>query len=405
MAGSPQWKFRSARQFAKHLMKRLRAAGDNREARFEESSFRIVFHTQGQPVGSVNLTNLYSEYLHRRAPDRQRFLDDAVRSLLAPHKMLPDEFMDARSDIMPCLRSRNYFAGMEATAALEGGSSIPYLPIAEHLALAVVYDFPEAMIMISQEQLDLWGVTFYEACEIARENLASMDVIRFASIQGQLFVSATEDHYDASRLILDELVEELPITGTPIAMVPSRDKLMIVGSDDIEGIHAMLKMASSSLAEPWAVSGMPVARIGDEWTPWEPGPEHPCSAEVSRLRVQSLQTDYAEQIERLRELANFAPEHFATFNACHLPRTGRTTSYCNWVNGATQSLPRTEHLVLLTGEKTRKNVPERFCVTWHDAMPIIGQLLEPDDIYPTRYRIQAFPSREQLLLLPMAEIF
>ena len=38
-----------------------------------------------------------------------------------------------------------------------------------------------------------------------------------------IYISASNDNYDASRLLLRELVEQFDISGNPIAIVPTRD--------------------------------------------------------------------------------------------------------------------------------------------------------------------------------------
>ena len=46
-------------------------------------------------------------------------------------------------------------------------------------------DLPQAMRSIIQDDLDKWGVTFYEAVEAARSNLEQMGNVAFASLQGE----------------------------------------------------------------------------------------------------------------------------------------------------------------------------------------------------------------------------
>jgi len=71
------------------------------------------------------------------------------------------------------VRGRGYFDLTCLRAELETGKKQdwPYQPIGEHLAAGLVYDLPGALRVIRQEDLDEWGVTFYEAMEVALENL------------------------------------------------------------------------------------------------------------------------------------------------------------------------------------------------------------------------------------------
>ena len=67
---------------------------------------------------------------------------------------------------------------------------IPYHPLGDHLAIALVYDLPEAMQTIGQERLDKWGVTLYEAMEVARENLGNCHLRSLSSAQRKATASS-----------------------------------------------------------------------------------------------------------------------------------------------------------------------------------------------------------------------
>src|SRR5690606_34062769 len=115
-----------------------------------------------------------------------------------------------------------------------------------------------------------WGVSFYEALEAAQRNLEQMGKIAFAQIGEGLFASATGDNYDASRLVLLELVRRFPLRGTPIAMVPNRDTLLLTGEDDVQGLEMLAKIAADSLNQPRPISTIAIRLEGDQWRSWLP---------------------------------------------------------------------------------------------------------------------------------------
>ena len=47
---------------------------------------------------------------------------------------------------------------------------LPSAAIGEHLVASLAYDWPEAVQSLGDEDLGEWGVTFYEAMKVAREN-------------------------------------------------------------------------------------------------------------------------------------------------------------------------------------------------------------------------------------------
>src|SRR6202011_4912262 len=119
---------------------------------------------------------------------------------------------------------------------------IPEYEVGSHLVASLAYDLPQAMVSVSKERLEKWGVTYYEALEIARENLEQTP-FTYAEIGKGCYAFATGDSYDACRLLLPSRVEQLRVTGDLIAMVPNRDSLLVTGSDDAQGLKIMVELA------------------------------------------------------------------------------------------------------------------------------------------------------------------
>ncbi len=70
---------------------------------------------------------------------------------------------------------------------------------------------------------------------------------------------------------------------------------------------------------------------------------------------------------------------------------GRVVTWAAWAANVTHSLlPKTD--VVMLG---RMNEKPRM-VQWGRVMDIAGDLLEPLDIYPVRYRVRQFPTEKQL---------
>jgi len=77
--------------------------------------------------------------------------------------------------------------------------------LGEHFGVALVYDLPGAMRPVPQSNLDAWGITFYEALEIAKENLREIPATFIGPTHSDgVYLSETEDSYDASRLLFPE---------------------------------------------------------------------------------------------------------------------------------------------------------------------------------------------------------
>ena len=86
---------------------------------------------------------------------------------------LPEAFDDLHPDLLPIVRTRSYFDLARVNSGK--GVVLPHQVLGDHLAIGLVYDLPQAMRSISQDDLDGWGVSFYEALEAARHNLTQLE--------------------------------------------------------------------------------------------------------------------------------------------------------------------------------------------------------------------------------------
>ena len=202
------------------------------------------------------LTNAYKEYCAAPFADRSRVVRHWVRNWFATSKEMPDDFEDVRPDLLPVVRSRSHFE-LNNLEVARHCRQLPYEVLGEHFGVGLVYDLPEAMRSIPQGNLDEWGVTFYEALEAAMENLLSLEAKFIGPESGEgAYLSATGDNYDASRLLLKGVIRDFQIKGDPIAMIPNRENLIVVGSEDVEGLAGMVRLATKALKEPRPISGI-----------------------------------------------------------------------------------------------------------------------------------------------------
>ncbi len=378
--------------FAQLMIDRIQQAGEKGRIAYQPEDFRL--RGEGERSAALMLANAYKEYCAADGEKRERVLRHWVRNWFNVLRDMPEDFEDVKPDLLPIVRSRSHFELNALRSLVETGTPIswPYVPLGEHFGVALVYDLPDAMRSIPQANLDAWGLTLYEALEIARENLAGLPAKFIGPQSGEgVYLSATGDNYDASRILSAELIEQFQIKGDPVAMIANRDNLIVAGADDADGLDAMLKMAAEALQQLRPISSIAVRFDGQEWLPWLPETEHPLHKEFHRFFFDTMGRDYAEQKELLDRLhAKTSKNIFvATFNVVQDPQ-GRLLSYAVWAESVGSWLPQTDMLVFggLEGEPTM--------VPWSKAQEEVGHLLESLDIYPPRYRVLEFPSAEQL---------
>jgi uncharacterized protein YtpQ (UPF0354 family) len=282
-------------------MAALRAAGDKREAVYDRDAFELSHFADGKPFAITFLHNTYAEFCKAPWGQRRKCLRRAVRALLSMHREIPEEFADAQPDLLPVVRSRSVLEFIALRHQLDGveGPDQPCVEMGADLAAYVVYDHPETMCSITAEQLTKWGVSHYEAMEVACRNLAER-ATSYAAIGDGVYSVMAGDAYDSSRLLNIEFVKSLKVKGDAVALVPSRNVLLITGSEDEEGLRIVGELADKAMEDPRPISGIPLLlSADDEWTAWMPPRDHPSYDAFRLLELKTLVGEYAQQKELL----------------------------------------------------------------------------------------------------------
>ena len=383
-------------KFSQIVMGELRKLDPSGEYFYDPDRFQIARPDDG----FINLGNIYQEYGRAEKGERDQVLRRFLKNCVSTKSYeLPAEFDDIHPDLLPVVRSRFYLESVLLQARARGNDplEVPQQVIGEHLALSLVYDLPSAMRTISQSDLESWEVSFYEAVEAARHNLEQMGEIAFATLDACVYASATGDNYDASRLVMLDLIRRFKVNGEYVAMVPNRDTLVVTGSEDEHGLEIMSKIAEDSYEKPRPISTVALRLEGDEWQPWLPPRSSPSFAKYHELRLRTIGAEYNDQKELLDEVhaATKAGLYVAQFNAMQNKATGQVTSYSVWSEGLDILLPQTDSIFFFrpTGEKEGTIVAGG---PWEHVQQIVGNMLEPSGMYPERFRVQDFPSDYQL---------
>ncbi len=380
--------------FAGLVLRRLRESGEERNVDYDKSEFRLVTDADKR---TMFLGNLYSEYLAAEGPTREQLLQRAIRAWFVVETVVPEECEDARHDLMPVIRARSYFDSATLLARLNDHeeATVPYQPLADDLAISLVYDLPESMRSISQDDLDKWGITFYEAMEAARDNFDGVPFQFMGPAEGEgVYVSATNDSYDATRLLLIKGEHRFKVKGDLIAMVPNRDVLILAGAEDESGLKAMAELANETLQKPRPMSGFALKLEGDDWVTWMPPKNHPLYSEFHLLQLQSRGSDYAEQKQLLEKVHETTGEELfvATYFITQDNNTGEYSTHCVWTENVSTLLPHTTKIAFLRqGEEQKATL-----VPWDKAVGVIGDLMQPTGTYPERWQVSEFPTEEQL---------
>ena len=385
-------------QFASLVIRALRDAGDLRQHRYEKDQFRLV----NSGTSEINLGNVYQEHCKLSSADRSAHLKRIAQAFYSAGNELPELFDEAKKNLRPKIWPRAAYANLGLRQRLSNGKSLdsPLYPLGSHLVTTLVYDLPTSMRSLSNEDLEKWGVTYYEAMEIACQNLQETS-IAFSKIGDGFHSAVSGDNYDSARILLKDLVSTWDVLGDPVAMVPQRDAMYVTGSDDEIGLKMMLDLAEMTFNdEVRPLSPYPLRLVDGEWEDWAFPEVHESYPKFRNLETRFLSELYAEQKSLLEAI--YEKEKIdvfvATYSGLQNTSSGEITSYCAWANDCAALLPKTDLIMIEVDDGPA------IC-KWDRVTRFANNLLEPvDDLYPVRYRVFQTPSQQQLEQIGRVEL-
>jgi hypothetical protein len=272
--------------------------------------------------------------------------------------------------------------------------AVPYHLIGDHLTVDLVYDQPNTMVVVNEEQLQTWKVSFTEALAAARENLWGISNENFLEIQPGLYRTPWEDSHGAARLFLHDLIWHLEVKGQHVVLAPTRDGLLVTGSEDGEGLRRMAELGEKLVEETRSISGVPVMLDGDRWRTCHHDHEGRAFPELRELCIRWEAQEYDSQKQDLdRWHAKQGEEVFVSpVMLLRSSDTGELRSVGVWARGADTLLPKATHV----GFVSREDGLNGIMATWEDTRQATGDLMQPCGMYPERYRVTSFPTVEQI---------
>jgi len=185
-----------------------------------------------------------------------------------------------------------------------------------------------------------------------------------------------------------------------VALVPNRDIVLITGSDDPAGLLAIATASQDALDQPRFLSGVAVRLVGDDWVPFLPPADHPAYARLRLLHAHTIGRDYANQTEALKALYDKKDEDIfvASWTLMRKHDSEEVVSYTVWSDGVEALLPEadTVYFFRVKGEEEGEIVAN---ASWQRVREVVGHLMQPQGLYPERYRVTSFPNAEQLAVL------
>jgi hypothetical protein len=373
-------------QFARLFQRTLAQVGSKRVTAYDKENFRLTHDD-----GFTNLRNFYIEYCKLSGRERGAYLSRCCL-LTAQAPEAPLEFEDVRPDLLPTVRSRGMLEDMRLQVEAEGGdwAGLPSTPLSEHLEVCLVYDLAQAMRFVNREMLEEWGVTIYEAMEVAKQNLEQRESV-LVQIGERLYLFSTGDAYDASRMLMTEKICKLEFQGVPVALPITRESLLLTGSDDEAGLAMMAELAETMRAEARPICPIAHRLVDKEWEPWTPAVDSAGHDKLRLLALQFMGGQYTEQKGLLEKVHARDGTDVFVASVMSVERQGKAHSFSFWSKGVVTWLPHTEYV----GVADHEAKITRF-VRWEQLQTQVGHLMRPLEMYPPRWLVEDFPTPEQV---------
>ncbi|MFO8082309.1 MAG: hypothetical protein R6V07_18665 [Armatimonadota bacterium] len=388
-------------KFAAMMIDAMRQAGLEDSIEYNEDSFSLRVGESRR----INLANAYREYREAPSNVRHQVVEHyAFGVFVSPRELTPDDFSDAAPNLRPVVRGRMYpeYVRMQAEIDDDPWVETPSRVIGEHFVEMLAWDMPNRIVYLPESRLDAWGVSVEEAFDVAHENIRAIGGA-FEGTTGHIYVGAWDDSYAASRIVTPQMIRKLQVQGKPVVALPNAEFLIVAGTDDDEALLHMGKMISEAEREPKFESGLVLSLEDEGWRPFLPSEDSDAYELLYRHRVASMWRDYDEQQRLLEEV--YAKRgldiHVATFAAHEDRLTHRLSTVTIWTEGLVALLPRAQNVAFMGGDPDDPTM--LGAASWQRVVDVAGDRIRETDLWPERWRVESFPTQQQLDAMELEE--
>jgi hypothetical protein len=392
---APSKPARAEDRFAEILLTALRDRDRGLQASYDPTKFELA-HEDGH---KTFLYNTFAEFQRASEDDRTALIERFVTFIIESRK--PAASGEAALDaLMPVLRDR---AGLIATyrtlAAWPHNRSAR--PFCETMLLMLAIDNENSIALLTDEGLAELGISFDDALGLATAHLNERGEHRFGQIGDGTFVSTCDDYYDASRILIPELISELAVNGNHVAIVEARSAILITGSEDWEGLDQIAGFAWQDFPEnERAISLTPIELRDGKWELLTIRDDHPQSLR-NLIQYQRLWSYDATKDVLQEELG----DDLFVASAMLVEQDSCAATVASWGTDVRTACPVVD-AVVIEADGDFPQITRRF----EDVMAICGPFPLVEAMpYPPRYalpgRVDAECRRELTEAFPDYQLF
>jgi hypothetical protein len=281
----------------------------------------------------------------------------------------------------------------EALALRTGKPGPAFRALAGCFAVSLVVDLPDQELEVGEAELIRWNADFDRLMQKARSNLLARGGAEgFQRMGPGRYRSTWQDNLDGSRMLLPGVLRQLRLEGEPVVLLPNRDTLLVVGSDDPPSLRWALEGAMEFLNEdPRSLNGCPLRLRNYQWESFHAPTEPSIRPLLGRIEQRRLKDEYNHQ-KVLLDRRHGSLGKDITVAPFHLEKTpaGHTASFTVWSQAMGEAwLPEADR-VRLDLDAVQAWVP------WAAVQRQLSHLLEPVGLFPERYRFKATPRPDLL---------
>lgn len=395
----------SPERFSAIAAEGLRAEGYRDPIRIDQPGFRLLLGADGKHV--FNLNNFYRDYCRVSKAERKNVMQSYLKSMIGNE--LPKAFADAKSRLLPILRSRSVIEYVALTAAGDAGiGNLPASqPFSTDTAIMLAYDTEHSMMTLTGSMLADWGASFDTALAAATDNLRDATVASFDQLAPGLFIGTWNDSYETSRLLFPDLVYQLGVGGEPVVMIPTRNRFMVASANDRAAQLAMIALARRFVDDEGRQVSALMYRYEQGRAVEYLSSDPEVAGHMAEFKRRMLADDYAGQKEMLDKSHEKAGTDIfvASYQVLSSSQTGREASFSVWTEDVDTLLPETDLVALVsTAELEDGSAGPPKLVAWRDLQAATGAFERLPDRYPARYKPARFPDKAARQALPATEL-